>query len=120
MVTPHGINEKVDINKIVMQGENLALLQCSVQIDTFGKECIFENKYLYYYRNIVPVPPLSMIDGLICISNCGINSILVICSSGKNDKNIADRIRKGNGIIQNLMSILEELYFGRFFAENPY
>ena len=44
----------------------------------------------------------------------------VICSSWKNDKIIADRIRKGSGIIQNIMSILEELYFGRFFAENPY
>ena len=197
VVTPHGITERVDINKIVMQGENLAPLECSVQIDTFGKECISENKYLYYYRDIVPVPPLSMIDDLLCISNCGINSILmnsfintkssvkklqfgvekchkihcgknrticpplyidgwktkkkvandkveasvedvydgvhlvkssneqkylgdVICSSGKNDKNIADRIRKGNRIIQNIMSILEELYFGRFFAENPY
>ena len=56
---------------------DLAPLECSVQIDTFGKECISENKYLYYYRNIVPVPPLSMIDDLLCISNCGINSILM-------------------------------------------
>ena len=37
VVTPHGLTERVDINKIVMQGENLAPLECSVQIDTFGK-----------------------------------------------------------------------------------
>ena len=37
VVTPHGITERVDINRIVMQGENLAPLE-SVQIDSFGKK----------------------------------------------------------------------------------
>ena len=77
VVTPHGVTERVDIEKIVMQGENFAPLECSVQIDTFGKECIIEGKYLFYYRDSIPVPPLSMVDDLICISKCGINSIIM-------------------------------------------
>ena len=36
-----------------MQGENFAPLECSVQIDTFGKECIIGSKYLFYYRNSI-------------------------------------------------------------------
>ena len=192
VVTPHGVTERVDIEKIVMQGENFAPLECSVQIDTFGKECIIEGKYLFYYRDSIPVPPLSMVDDLICISKCGINSIImnsfinskstmkklqfgvdkchklhvgkvktvcpelyvdkwktqkkeapnnktasiediyagshniqnvndekylgdIICNSGKNDKNIAARIKKGHGIIKQICSIVEELFFGRFY-----
>ena len=39
VVTPHGLTDRVDINKIVMQGENLAPLECSVQIDTSERMC---------------------------------------------------------------------------------
>ena len=187
MVTPHGLTNRVDINRIVMQGENLAPLECSVQIDTFGKECCTEKKYLFYYRNSIPVPPLSMVDDLLCISTCGVNSVLmnsfinskssikklqfgvdkchrihvgrnrVICPSlkidkwkkvaldndsiedvlegshiiqdsndqkylgdiisnnGKNDKNIAARVKKGFGIIQQIIAILEEIFFGKYY-----
>ena len=60
-----------------MQGENLAPLECSVQIDTFGKECLREGKNLFLYRGTVEVPPLSMVDDLLCISVCGIQSLLM-------------------------------------------
>ena len=192
VVTPHGLTERVDINKIVMQGENLAPLECSVQVDTIGKECMVENKNLFFYRESIPVPPLSMVDDLICVSNCGVNSQImnsfinvksnmkklqfgeqkcnrihvgkdktvcppividkwttkkvealennkssikdvydghhiikdsteekylgdIICNTGQNDKNIAARVKKGNGIVKQISSILEELYFGKFF-----
>ena len=81
VVTPHGLTDRVDINRIVLQGENLAPLECSVQVDTFGKECLDENKYLFYYREAVPVPPLSMVDDLLCVSNCGVKSLLMNSSS---------------------------------------
>ena len=73
VVTSHGLTDRVDINKIVMQGENLAPLECSIQIDTFGKEFVAKNKHLLPYRDGVPVPPLSMVDDL--ISKCGIKSL---------------------------------------------
>ena len=77
VITPHGLTERVNISKIVMQGENLAPLECSVQLDTFGKECLKEKKYIFYYRGVVEVPPLSMVDDLLCISSCGIDSVLM-------------------------------------------
>ena len=77
VITPHGLTERLNISKIVMQGENLAPLECSVQVDTFGKECLKEKKYIFHYRGVVEVPPLSMVDDLLCISSCGIDSVLM-------------------------------------------
>ena len=190
--TPHGLTERVIIEKVVMQGENLAPLECSVQVDTFGKECMEEKKYLFHYREKVEIPPLSMVDDLLCISSCGIKSVLmnsfiksksnmkklqfgekkchkihvgcdhsicpslsidkwkvknikqmdiskstlediydgdheiedsyeekylgdVISKSGKNAKNIEARAKKGLGIMKQILSILEELCFGKHF-----
>ena len=59
VVTPQGLTERVEISSIVMQGENFAPLECSVQVDTYGKECLEQDKYLFRYRDIIPVPPLS-------------------------------------------------------------
>ena len=44
-----------------------------VQVDSFGKECLDQNKLLYEYKGEVGVPPLAMVDDLVCISVCGIN-----------------------------------------------
>ena len=192
VVTPHGLTERVEINKIVMQGENLAPLECSVQVDTFGKECMNEKKYLFNYRKTVEIPPLSMVDDLLCVSSCGIKSVLmnsfiksksnmkklqfgekkcnkihvgcdqsvcpslsvdkwkvkhieqidigkssledvhdgyheiedkseekylgdIISKNGKNDKNIESRVKKGHGIMKQIISILEEICFGKNF-----
>ena len=60
------LTDRVDINRIVLQGENL---ECSVQVDTFGKECLDEKKYLFYYRESIPVPPLSMVNNLLYVGN---------------------------------------------------
>ena len=38
--TPFGMTERKMLDKIVMQGEIFGPLCCSVQVDTFGKECI--------------------------------------------------------------------------------
>ena len=67
--------EIVEIERIVMQGETLAPLECSVQVDKIGNECMEEDKFLYYYKNEVPVPPLSMVDDLVAISNCGVEAV---------------------------------------------
>ena len=75
VVTPFGLTDRVNIDNIVMQGENLAPLECSVQVDSFGKECLTNKKNLYLYRSNVEIPPLSMVDDLLCISECGNKSI---------------------------------------------
>ena len=73
--TPCGITDRVSVQKIVLQGEVFGPLQCSVQVDSFGKECLKENKHLYSYRGGVGVPPLAMVDDLLAVSNCGIETV---------------------------------------------
>ena len=58
-----------------MQGETLAPLECSVKVDTFGKECLEQNKLLYSYKGKVGIPPLALIDDVASISRCGIESL---------------------------------------------
>ena len=75
--TPFGKTERRNVEKIVLQGEVFGPLECSVSIDNFGKECIDNEKYLYSYKNEVGVPPLAMIDDLVCPSVCGVDSVLI-------------------------------------------
>ena len=70
--TPFGLTERKQVERVVMQGEVYGPLCCSVQVDTFGKECIQQRKYLYQYKEIVGIPPLAMVDELVLISNCGL------------------------------------------------
>jgi hypothetical protein len=44
---------------------------CTNQVNTFGMECIDERKYVYTYKGDVDIPPLGMVDDLICVSECG-------------------------------------------------
>ena len=69
--TPVGKTEEGSINNAIIQGDVFAPLLCSKQVDTFGKECLQESKYLFNYKGKVDIPPLGMIDDLICISECG-------------------------------------------------
>ena len=56
-------------------------------------------------------------DGYHVIEESGYEKYLgdVICKTGKNDRNIEARVKKGYGIIKQVTSILEELCFGKFF-----
>ena len=73
--TPFGETERRRLENIVMQGDIFGPLCCSVQVDTFGKECLESKKHLYYYKEVVGVPPLAMVDDLLCISKCGMESV---------------------------------------------
>ena len=74
VMTPNGLTERKSIEKIVMQGEVFGPLECSISVDSIGKECIARGQYLYSYKG-VDVPPLAMIDDLACVSTCGIETI---------------------------------------------
>ena len=69
--TPNGLTRREPFYEIVMQGDVMAPLISSLQVDTIGKECLEEEKHLYYYKNVVPIPPLGMVDDLFTISTCG-------------------------------------------------
>ena len=77
VITPNGLTKREEMNKIVMQGEVLGPIECSVTIDTFGKECLDTQKYLYAYKGLVGVPPLAMVDDLACISVCGLDTVMM-------------------------------------------
>ena len=68
--TPSGLTAREQIEKIVLQGDVFGPIECSVWVDTSGKECI-----LYMYKDEVGIPPLAMIDDLISVSECGIESV---------------------------------------------
>ena len=73
--TPAGITNRVTIERLIMQGEVTGSGQCSNMIDTFGKECLKEDKLLYKYKDDLGVPPLAMVDDVLAISRCGVESI---------------------------------------------
>ena len=50
---------------------------CTVHIDSFGKECLEEGKYTYCYKREVDIPPLGMVDDVLCMSECGISTSIV-------------------------------------------
>ena len=75
--TPFGLTESRRVEKIVLQGEVLGPLECSVTVDTFGKECMQEEKHLFMYRGKVGVPPLAMVDDVACPAYCGLDTVEV-------------------------------------------
>ena len=69
--TPVGKTRRGDIYNVITQGDVFGPILCSNQVDTFGKECIEEGKYNYSYKGEVAIPPLGMVDDLLCITECG-------------------------------------------------
>ena len=63
-------------NNIEMQGTVLAPLKCSLSIDSIGKESLQNvHDVLYTYKNCVSIPPLSLIDDIIAVSECSTDSV---------------------------------------------
>ena len=75
--TPHGLSRRDKFEEIVMQGDVLAPLISSLQVDTMGKECLEKQKHLFFFRDSVPIPPLGMVDDLLTISECGVETNLM-------------------------------------------
>ena len=75
--TPVGKTNRGSIENVIIQGDVFGPLLCSKQVDSFGKECIEEGKYTYLYKEEVEIPPLGMVDDLICISECGYKTTML-------------------------------------------
>ena len=69
--TPVGKTKRSIITNAVMQGDVFGPMMCGKTVDEIGKECLVEEKYVYKYKGEVDIPPLAMLDDLICISECG-------------------------------------------------
>ena len=75
--TPHGLTERKNVEKIILQGDVFGPIECSVSVDTYGKECLQDEKHLYSYKGEVEVPPLAMVDDLLIVSECGYKTTMV-------------------------------------------
>ena len=72
--TPVGLTDRIDLQEIICQGDPLGPLLCSSSVDCFGKDCVKEDKHLYFYRQKTPIMPLTMLDDQVCISKCGVET----------------------------------------------
>jgi hypothetical protein len=63
------------LKEIVTQGGVTGPLCCAVQTDGIGKQSLEEGNNLYYYKGVVGIPTLAMVDDLAKISTCGNESI---------------------------------------------
>ena len=78
--TPLGLTDRVNVQKIVKQGEIVSSLKCTVTVDSIAEKHEENlNKHLFLYKEIVPVPPLTMVDDTVGIANCGLDSALSTC-----------------------------------------
>ena len=73
--TPVGKTERQNIKNVITQGDVFGPIFCSKQVDTFGQECLVDSKYTYMYRGEVEIPPLSMVDDVLCVSGCGLKPV---------------------------------------------
>ena len=194
--TPNGLSDRKTLNEIILQGDVFGPIECSVSVDTFGKECLEEGKHLYLYKGEVEIPILTMVDDALSISECGyktnmMNAFInaktnmkklqygvkkcfkmhvgktcvkeicpdlyvdgwklkevseveagqgkieddydgqyemkevnhekylgdILSNDGKNVKNIAARKNRGHGTISQIMSMLDDICFGKFYFE---
>ena len=65
--TSTGITERISINNTIMQGTVWGSLLCTSSIDGLGKQCYKTPELLYQYKG-VPIPPLGMVDDIVCVS----------------------------------------------------
>jgi hypothetical protein len=76
--TPVGKTDRALVqSRLVLQGDVWGPTFCATTIDTIGKECLEQEKYLYHYKDSVPIPPLAMLDDLFCVSKCGPESVML-------------------------------------------
>ena len=77
--TPWGtLTKRKEYKEIEMQGTVLTPIKCAIQIDTLGKEVLKEDgDKLYKYKGCVKIPPMALIDDILTITECGIDSILM-------------------------------------------
>ena len=75
--TSVGYTDRINIPRIVQQGGTWGPLSCSNSIDSVGKQCETESDKSYLYKNRVKVIPLGMVDDVMAVAKCGMDSIII-------------------------------------------
>ena len=73
--TPSGMTERVSISKVVMQGTVWGSLFCTATMDKLGRLKYDNPEMLYKYKGQVGVPAMEMVDDIIDIQKCGVESV---------------------------------------------
>ena len=66
----HGDSERFKIKDTILQGSALGPLQAIVSLNEIGEKALENPQDIYFYRGIIPTPPLQQIDDLITIKKC--------------------------------------------------
>ena len=69
--TPTGLTKRVNVEKIICQGDCWGSIECSLMVDGFGKESTKPDLEPYKYKNKVKIPLLGMVDDIFMISESG-------------------------------------------------
>ena len=73
--TPQGVSKRKSIKNIIMQGTVWGSLFCTATMDKLGKK-VYENKELLYkYKEKVEIPTLGMVDDILSIQKCSMDSV---------------------------------------------
>ena len=69
--TRHGITQRKTIKNIICQGDPWGSMQCSVQVDTTGRDSLAAELEPFRYIDQVEIPALGMVDDALTISESG-------------------------------------------------
>ena len=117
----NGISERFTIENIVMPRTVWAGLMCTSSMDKLAQQAYSDPTLLYKYRNNVSIPPLEMVDDVICASKCGtqvvdsntaVTSFVQLKKLQLSEKNVPDFTLEGQinvKIAQNYLSTGEAL-----------
>ena len=70
-----GISKRINIHNIIMQGSKFGSLCCVALMDKLGQLVYSKPDLLFYYRGVVPTPPLQMVDDVLGIQHCSKKSV---------------------------------------------
>ena len=75
--TPNGISRRTSIKNIIMQGSVWGSLMCTTSMDKLA-QTVYENEDLvYWYKGVVAVPPICMVDDILAVQNCSKKSVKI-------------------------------------------
>ena len=64
------LSDRFNIENVVMQGSVWGSLMCTATMSKIGENAYSDPKLCYKYKGAVNIPPLGMIDDLLCIQKC--------------------------------------------------
>ena len=95
--TKYGRSDRVELNKVVMQGSVPGGFICSNQISKLSNK-LFKEGDVYLYQGKVPVPPLAMVDDIAAVAEC--NSSKAVSCNTKTDLFIQEKKLEGHNKIR--------------------